>query len=61
MVGPPSCVKTRWRFFCLKKGYKMSSLLNILKKEKDMLFIFVILIVSILMGIGCLVFAIIVH
>ena len=39
----------------------MSSLLNILKKEKDMLFIFVILIVSILMGIGCLVFAIIVH
>lgn len=39
----------------------MSALLKILKQEKDMLFIFVILIISILMGIGCLVFAIVMH
>jgi hypothetical protein len=33
--------------------------LKILKEEKDMRFIFAILIISILMGIGCLVFAIV--
>ena len=39
----------------------MSALFKILKEGKDMLFIFAILIISILMGIGCLVFAIVGH
>ncbi len=50
--------KSQMAFFVNEDSY-MKSILAVLKKDRDMLFIFVVFAILILLGIGCVIFAVV--